>query len=95
MPDPILAYGLDGELLYLNPAFTKIFGWSLDEMRADRGLFTPEDRRDEEKDFIDRTAAAAQPKAPLKPNAPPKAGGWWKSTCGGLFFRPEATRPKG
>lgn len=28
VPDPILVYDMDGLVTYLNPAFTKVFGWS-------------------------------------------------------------------
>ena len=30
-PDPIITYDVKGDVLYINPAFTKVFGWSLEE----------------------------------------------------------------
>ena len=30
-PDPIITYDVKGNVLYINPAFNKVFGWSLEE----------------------------------------------------------------
>ncbi len=30
-PDPIVVYNMIGEVIYFNPAFSRVFGWSLDE----------------------------------------------------------------
>ncbi len=30
-PDPIITYDVKGKVLYINPAFTKVFGWTLEE----------------------------------------------------------------
>jgi PAS domain S-box-containing protein len=30
-PDPIVVYNMKGEVLFFNPAFTRVFGWTLDE----------------------------------------------------------------
>ncbi|MCP4022866.1 MAG: PAS domain S-box protein [Desulfobacteraceae bacterium] len=30
-PDPIIVYDMDGKVTYMNPAFTKVFGWTLDD----------------------------------------------------------------
>ena len=30
-PDPIVVYNMTGEVIYFNPAFSRVFGWSLDE----------------------------------------------------------------
>jgi PAS domain S-box-containing protein len=30
-PDPVVVYDMEGTVIYLNPAFTRIFGWSLEE----------------------------------------------------------------
>ncbi len=31
-PDPVVLYDMEGKVLYLNPAFTRVFGWTLDEL---------------------------------------------------------------
>ncbi|WP_022663815.1 PAS domain S-box protein [Desulfospira joergensenii] len=44
-PDPMVVYDLAGHPLYLNPAFTKVFGWSLDELKGRTIPFVPEDQK--------------------------------------------------
>jgi PAS domain S-box-containing protein len=34
VPSPIVAFSLDGLVSYLNPAFTKLFGWSREELKG-------------------------------------------------------------
>jgi two-component system cell cycle sensor histidine kinase/response regulator CckA len=42
-PDPVVVYDMEGRVVYFNPAFTKLFGWSLPErMGRDMDLFVPE-----------------------------------------------------
>ncbi len=43
-PDPMVMYDTDGMPQYVNPAFTDVFGWSLDELRGKRIPFVPEDQ---------------------------------------------------
>lgn len=33
-PDPVVVYDEDGQVTYLNPAFSRIFGWTLDECQS-------------------------------------------------------------
>ncbi len=33
-PDPIIVYDMEGRVIYLNPAFTQVFGWTLEECRG-------------------------------------------------------------
>jgi PAS domain S-box-containing protein len=40
--DAIATYDLEGRTVYISPAFTKIFGWSLKEMEGKRMPFVPE-----------------------------------------------------
>ena len=39
--DPVVVYDVDGLVLYLNPAFTRVFGWTLDELRDRKIDFVP------------------------------------------------------
>jgi PAS domain S-box-containing protein len=43
-PDPMVMYDTDGVPQYVNPAFTEVFGWSLDELKGKRIPFVPEDQ---------------------------------------------------
>ncbi len=44
-PDPVLVCDVNGYPLYLNPSFTKVFGWCLNEMQDGRIPFVPEDQK--------------------------------------------------
>ena len=52
-PDPMVMYDSDGIPQYVNPAFTDVFGWSLDELKGRRIPFVPEDQ-------VEKTAAEIQ-----------------------------------
>ncbi|MFZ0241315.1 MAG: PAS domain S-box protein [Desulfobacterales bacterium] len=45
LPDPVFAFNLDGSVSYLNPAFEKVFGWTLDELKGKRIPFVPESHK--------------------------------------------------
>ncbi len=45
-PDPFVVYDNEGRVVYLNPAFTRVFGWSLDELKGKRVDFVPEDQKE-------------------------------------------------
>ena len=40
-PDPVVVYDEDGQMTYLNPAFSRIFGWTLDECQANEIELVP------------------------------------------------------
>lgn len=42
LPDPVFVFNQDGTVTYLNPAFEKVFGWTLDELRGKRIPFVPD-----------------------------------------------------
>ncbi|MBC8417776.1 MAG: GAF domain-containing protein [Desulfobacterales bacterium] len=41
VPYPIVVFTLDGRVYYLNPSFTEIFGWTLDELEGKTIPYTP------------------------------------------------------
>ncbi|MEA1923342.1 MAG: PAS domain S-box protein, partial [Pseudomonadota bacterium] len=45
--DAIVVYEMTGLVQYINPAFSEIFGWSLDELKGRRIPFLPESEREE------------------------------------------------
>ncbi len=54
-PDPIIVYDMDGRVTYLNPAFTRVFGWTIQERLGKRlDDFVPEDSRPETREAVDR-----------------------------------------
>ena len=40
--DPMVLCGMDQRVIYLNPSFTRIFGWTMEELRGRRSDFVPE-----------------------------------------------------
>jgi len=44
-PDPVVVYDANGYPLFLNPAFTDIFGWTLNELQGKRIPFVPDDQQ--------------------------------------------------
>jgi len=57
-PDPVVVYDKVGNVTYLNPAFTHVFGWSLEErMGKKMDDFVPEETWPETKMMIDKVLA--------------------------------------
>lgn len=45
-PDPMVMYDREGYPQFINPAFTEVFGWTLDELRGGLIPFVPEDQKE-------------------------------------------------
>ncbi len=56
-PNPIVYYNSIGEVSYLNPAFTRVFGWHLDEVFGKRIDFVPDKKKEETKQALKKTFA--------------------------------------
>ena len=44
--DAIVIYNIDGEVQYISPSFTELFGWQLEELRGKRIPFVPESEKE-------------------------------------------------
>lgn len=53
-PDPVIVRDMAGRVIYLNPAFTRVFGWQLNECRNRTIEFVPQENIPETKEFLDR-----------------------------------------
>ena len=53
-PDPIVVYDMEGKVTYLNPAFTSVFGWTLEESLGTRIDFVPKQNWPETREAIER-----------------------------------------
>lgn len=42
-PDPIVLYDMLGQVIYINPAFTVVFGWTLEELSGRKVDFVPDE----------------------------------------------------
>jgi len=47
LPDPVFVFNLDGTVSYVNPAFVKVFGWTLKELEGRRIPFVPDAFKEE------------------------------------------------
>ncbi|MBN2123599.1 MAG: PAS domain S-box protein [Deltaproteobacteria bacterium] len=47
IPYPVAVFDLDGRVTYLNPGFTEVFGWGLEELEGKRIPFIPPELRKE------------------------------------------------
>ncbi len=56
-PDPIVAYDMEGKVIYLNPAFTRVFGWTQEELLDKKMDYVPEENWPETQQMIDRVQA--------------------------------------
>jgi len=54
VPYPIVVFTPDGRVTYLNPSFTEIFGWTLEELEGKTIPYVPEDLQEETKHQIER-----------------------------------------
>ena len=45
-PDPVVMYDTEGHPQYLNPSFTKVFGWTIDDLRGQRIPFVPNNQKE-------------------------------------------------
>jgi PAS domain S-box-containing protein len=56
--DPIVVYDTEGKVTYFNPAFTRIFGWTLEECLGKKmDLFVPEDAWSETQKMVEKVLA--------------------------------------
>ncbi len=53
-PDPIVAYDIVGKVTYLNSAFTKTFGWTLDEVINQKTDYVPEEEWPKAAEMIEK-----------------------------------------
>ncbi|MFH1983371.1 MAG: response regulator [Pseudomonadota bacterium] len=53
-PDPVIVYDLEGKVTYLNPGFTRVFGWSLEELSGREIHFVPKENIPETLEAVKR-----------------------------------------
>ena len=57
-PDPVVVYDIEGKVTYFNPAFTRVFGWTLAERLGKKmDVFVPEEAWRETKMMIEKVLA--------------------------------------
>ena len=53
-PDPVVVYDMEGKVIYTNPAFDQVFGWTLGELIGKRIGYVPEENRPETEEMIEK-----------------------------------------
>jgi PAS domain S-box-containing protein len=56
-PDPIIVYDMQGRATYINPAFTKTFGWAIDDIYMQKLDYIPEACKADAKKLRDMAAS--------------------------------------
>ena len=56
-PDPIVVYDMAGKVIYLNPAFTQVFGWTPEELLGKEIDYVPDENWPETQMMIDKVLA--------------------------------------
>ena len=56
-PDPVVAYDMKGKVTYINPAFTRIFGWISSELEGRKLHYIPDENWSETQMMIDKVLA--------------------------------------
>ncbi|MFH1481254.1 MAG: PAS domain S-box protein, partial [Pseudomonadota bacterium] len=60
-PDPVVAYDMEGKVIYLNRAFARVFGWSLDEQIGKKiDNFVPEENWPETRMMINKVTVLGE-----------------------------------
>jgi len=54
LPDPVFVFNLDSTVVYLNPAFEKVFGWTFEELKGKHIPFVPDFLKEETAQGIQR-----------------------------------------
>jgi PAS domain S-box-containing protein len=56
-PDPVVVYDMKGKCTYINPAFTKVFGWTEEELLGKKLDYVPDENWPETQMMIDKVLA--------------------------------------
>ncbi len=56
-PDPLVVYDMEGRSVYINPAFTRVFGWTSEEVLGKKIDYVPQDNWPETQMIIDKVLA--------------------------------------
>ncbi|MEW5723395.1 MAG: PAS domain S-box protein [Thermodesulfobacteriota bacterium] len=93
-PDPILVYDLEGRVVFLNPAFTRIFGWTLAEVRGREVDYVPEEDRPKAQEAL-RLVLAGGPPLTLETKRFTKDGRLLDIQCSSSVYNGPKGKPVG
>ncbi|NQU15193.1 MAG: PAS domain S-box protein, partial [Desulfobacteraceae bacterium] len=87
-PDPVVIYDMEGRVIYLNPAFTRVFGWSLEEQIGKKiDNFVPEENWPETRMMINKVTVSGESFSGLKTRRYTKEGNILDISISGSCYR--------
>jgi len=87
-PDPVIVYDMEGRVIYLNPAFTRVFGWSLEEQIGKKiDNFVPEENWPETRMMIKKVTVSGESFSGLETRRYTKEGNILDISISGSFYR--------
>ncbi len=87
VPDPIIVYDMDGRVIYLNPAFTQVYGWTPDECLGRRmDHFVPAETQEETRKGLNQLLSG-QPLASVETRRFTKRGNLIEVSISGAVYR--------
>ncbi len=94
-PDPVVLYDMEGKVKYFNPAFTNVFGWTLDERIGKKmDEFVPDENWPETRMMIDKVLAG-ESFSGIETCRYTKKGDIISTSISGSIYRNEDNRPLG
>ncbi|MGQ9859246.1 MAG: PAS domain S-box protein [Thermodesulfobacteriota bacterium] len=94
MPDPVAVFNMDNTVSYVNPAFVRVFGWSLEELEGRKLPFVPQERLEETRQGLRRLLREKVIQG-FETRRLTKDGGLREVVLGGALFYDEAGEPSG
>ena len=86
-PDPVVVYDMEGKVIYFNPAFTRVFGWSLKERIGKKmDNFVPEENWPETRAMIKKVTESEQRFSDLETCRYTKEGNIIPVSISGSFY---------
>ena len=87
-PEPVVVYDMEGRVIYLNPAFTRVFGWSLDEQIGKKiDNFVPEENWPETRMMINKVTVSGESFSGLETRRYTKEGDILDISISGSSYR--------
>jgi two-component system cell cycle sensor histidine kinase/response regulator CckA len=94
-PDPVVVYGIEGKVVYFNPAFTRLFGWTLEDCLGKKmDFFVPEDAWPKTKMMIDKVLSGENFSG-IETRRYTKEGNIIPVSISGAIYRDENGEPMG
>ena len=94
-PDPVVVYGIKGKVVYFNPAFTHLFGWTLEDCLGKKmDFFVPEDAWPKTKMMIDKVLSGENFSG-IETRRYTKEGNIIPVSISGAIYRDENGEPMG